>query len=80
MFHQQPQRVHVVNVEDEQIHTDALHKLPPRSGQHSHIEGERRQVTVLFGDIAGFTAISEKLDAEDLSEIVRSLHPFAIDQ
>jgi hypothetical protein len=35
---------------------------------------------VLFGDIAGFTAISEKLDAEDLSEIVRSLHPFAIDQ
>lgn len=39
--------------------------------QHSAIEGERRQVTVLFGDIAGFTAISEKLDPEDLGEIVR---------
>src|SRR5690349_17679656 len=39
--------------------------------QHSAIEGERRQVTVLFGDIAGFTGISEKLDPEDLSEIVR---------
>jgi class 3 adenylate cyclase len=32
--------------------------------QLSTIEGERRQVTVLFGDIAGFTAISEKLDPE----------------
>ena len=39
--------------------------------QHSAIEGERRQVTVLFGDIAGFTAISEKLDPEELSDIVR---------
>jgi len=38
---------------------------------HSAIEGERRQVTVLFGDIAGFTAISEKLDPEELGEIVR---------
>src|SRR5215472_4647320 len=39
--------------------------------QHSAIEGERRQVTVLFGDIAGFTAITEKLDPEDVHEIVR---------
>jgi class 3 adenylate cyclase/tetratricopeptide (TPR) repeat protein len=29
-----------------------------------HIEGERRQVTVLFADISGFTALSEKLDPE----------------
>ena len=38
--------------------------------QPSAIEGERRHVTVLFADIAGFTAISEKLDPEDLGEIV----------
>jgi class 3 adenylate cyclase len=44
--------------------------------QHSAIEGERRQVTVMFGDIAGFTAMSEKLDPEDLGEIVR--HGFAL--
>jgi hypothetical protein len=30
MLRQQPQRIHTVNVEDEQIHTDALHKLPRR--------------------------------------------------
>jgi class 3 adenylate cyclase/tetratricopeptide (TPR) repeat protein len=44
---------------------DKIRALP------SAIEGERRQVTVLFGDIAGFTAISEKLDPEDLGELVR---------
>jgi class 3 adenylate cyclase/tetratricopeptide (TPR) repeat protein len=36
----------------------------------SAIEGERRQVTVLFADIAGFTALSERLDPEDVHAIV----------
>jgi class 3 adenylate cyclase/tetratricopeptide (TPR) repeat protein len=39
--------------------------------EHPAREGERRQVTVMFGDIAGFTAMSEKLDPEDVHEIVR---------
>lgn len=34
------------------------------SGQ---IEGERRQVTVIFADISGFTALSERLDAEEVA-------------
>jgi class 3 adenylate cyclase/tetratricopeptide (TPR) repeat protein len=34
------------------------------SGQ---IEGERRQVTVVFADISGFTALSERLDAEEVA-------------
>ncbi|MBI4610429.1 MAG: AAA family ATPase [Candidatus Rokubacteria bacterium] len=29
-------------------------------------EGERKQVTVLFSDVSGFTAISERLDPEDV--------------
>jgi uncharacterized membrane protein YvbJ len=32
----------------------------------SAMEGERKQVTVLFADIAGFTTISEQLDPEEL--------------
>ena len=36
----------------------------------SAIEGERRQVTVLFADLAGFTAFAEKLDAEEVHQIV----------
>jgi class 3 adenylate cyclase/tetratricopeptide (TPR) repeat protein len=34
------------------------------------LEGERRQVTVLFADTAGFTALAEKLDPEDVHQIL----------
>ena len=35
----------------------------------SEAEGERKYVTVLFSDISGYTALSEKLDPEELKEI-----------
>jgi len=34
------------------------------------IESERRMVTVLFADVTGFTALSEKLDLEDVSAVL----------
>jgi class 3 adenylate cyclase len=34
------------------------------------IESERRMVTVLFADVTGFTAMSEKLDLEDVSALL----------
>ncbi len=37
---------------------------------HASIEGERKLVTVLFADVAGFTAMSEKLDPEDMHAIM----------
>ncbi len=36
----------------------------------SALEGERRQVTVLFADLAGFTALAEGLDPEDVHTIM----------
>jgi class 3 adenylate cyclase/tetratricopeptide (TPR) repeat protein len=36
----------------------------------SALEGERRVVTVLFADLAGFTGIAEKLDPEEVHQIV----------
>ena len=39
--------------------------LAPRS------EGERRQLTVMFCDLVGSTALSEQLDPEELREVVR---------
>ena len=34
--------------------------------------GERRQVAILFADLSGFTALSARLDAEDLRRLVEA--------
>ena len=34
------------------------------------IEGERKQITVLFSDLSGYTAMSERLDPEEVKEIM----------
>ncbi|HEX8819099.1 MAG TPA: adenylate/guanylate cyclase domain-containing protein [Archangium sp.] len=39
----------------------------------SHTPLERRHVTVLFGDLCGFTALSEQMDPEDVSELMNTL-------
>src|SRR3954447_310498 len=36
-------------------------------------EGERRQVTVLFADVSGFTAMSEKKDPEEMNVIMHEV-------
>src|SRR5690349_14161524 len=36
----------------------------------SALEGERKQVTVLFADVAGFTSLSERLDPEDVHRLI----------
>jgi class 3 adenylate cyclase/tetratricopeptide (TPR) repeat protein len=36
----------------------------------SALEGERRQVTVLFADVVGFTTLAERLDPEDVHRII----------
>ncbi len=37
-------------------------------------EGERRNITVLFADLCGFTALSEGLDPEDLSDLMEKCY------
>ncbi len=39
----------------------------------SRVPLERRHVTVLFGDLCGFTALSERMDPEDVSELMNHL-------
>src|SRR6516164_9700163 len=36
----------------------------------SALEGERRQVTVLFADMTGFTPLAEQLDPEEVHQII----------
>jgi class 3 adenylate cyclase/tetratricopeptide (TPR) repeat protein len=39
-------------------------------GEELATEGERKQVTVLFSDLSGFTAMSERLDPEEVKNII----------
>ncbi|HTY54199.1 MAG TPA: adenylate/guanylate cyclase domain-containing protein, partial [Candidatus Binataceae bacterium] len=54
----------------------ALARLPDapiagRSEPHETPEGERRQLTVMFCDVVDSTALSERLDPEDLRDLMR---------
>ncbi|MDI6782477.1 MAG: tetratricopeptide repeat protein [bacterium] len=40
------------------------------TGSEMMEEGERRNITILFADIAGFTPLAETLDPEDLKELI----------
>ncbi|HME42441.1 MAG TPA: adenylate/guanylate cyclase domain-containing protein [Syntrophorhabdales bacterium] len=46
----------------------------------SSIEGERKLVTVLFADVANYTSISEKLDAEEVRQIVDGCFHIVMDE
>ncbi len=46
--------------------------------QRDRIEGERKQVTVMFCDMAGFTTLSEKLDPEGAYAIVDQVYEILI--
>jgi predicted ATPase/class 3 adenylate cyclase len=37
------------------------------------VEGERRNVTVLFADVSGYTTLSEKTDPEEVRELINDL-------
>jgi len=56
---------------EERGHADD--SVDPRSVSASELmEAERRQLTVMFCDLAGSTALSEQLDPEDLRELTRA--------
>src|SRR5262249_34858709 len=40
---------------------------------------ERRQVTVMFSDLVGSTALSARMDPEDLREVIAAYHKCAVD-
>jgi class 3 adenylate cyclase len=42
-------------------------------------QGERRQITVLFADMAGYTAVSERLGEEDAYELIQPIYTIMAD-
>ena len=58
---------------------------PPRSGEAFPVAGgaagfERRTSTVLFADVSGFTAMSERLDPEDVFDIMDRAFAIMLDE
>src|SRR6476469_3449472 len=51
-----------------------LDAVGPRPAPAPRAEAERRQLTVLFCDLVGSTALSTRLDPEDLREIIGAYH------
>ena len=57
-------------VEESVYHTQIPEKPSDQTVPHRIVaEGERKHVTVLFSDLTGYTALSEKLDPEEVKEI-----------
>ncbi|MEM7025336.1 MAG: adenylate/guanylate cyclase domain-containing protein, partial [Pseudomonadota bacterium] len=47
-------------------------QVTPSPAAPSQLEAERRQLTVLFCDLVGSTALSSRLDPEDMREVIRA--------
>lgn len=54
------------------IETTAAGGDPPAPAAPAITEGERRQLTVMFCDLVGSTALSERLDPEELRAVIRA--------
>jgi adenylate cyclase len=48
-------------------------------GRHLKLGGEKREVTVLFGDLRGFTPLAEQLDPQDAVDIINTFLKLVID-
>ena len=46
----------------------------------TEIEGERKQITVMFADVAGFTSLSEQLDPEEMHAIMSRCFDLMLDE
>lgn len=47
-------------------------EIVSQPGKHLRVGGDKREVTVLFGDLRGFTAMADALDPQDVVEILNA--------
>lgn len=65
----EPQRtIHEIHPKPELQPSGFIHEEPRAT--HSSIESERKQITALFSDLTGYTAMSEKLDPEEVKDLM----------
>src|SRR5258708_39932318 len=51
-----------------------LSDASPATDKAANDTAERRQVTVMFSDLVGSTALSARMDPEDLREVISAYH------
>jgi class 3 adenylate cyclase len=56
------------------VATPQLPKPTPAAELKPQETAERRQVTVMFSDLVGSTALSARMDPEDLREVISAYH------
>jgi adenylate cyclase len=52
------------------VSEDVAAEIVADPGRHLKLGGEKREVTVLFGDLRGFTPLAERLDPQDVVDVL----------
>lgn len=61
------------------VSADVAAEIVADPGRHLKLGGEKREVTVLFGDLRGFTPLAEQLDPQDVVEILNAYLKLVVD-
>lgn len=61
---------YITNLFGQYIPPELVDEMSKNPGQQFSMEGESREMTVLFSDIRGFTTISEGLEPKELSDLM----------
>jgi len=73
----------IENTPDDQLFARLQSYVPKQLAEKirssGHVEGERRQVTVVFAGISGFAELSERLDAEEVTGCVNACFKELVD-
>jgi class 3 adenylate cyclase len=61
------------------VSAEVAAEIVANPGRHLKLGGDKREVTILFGDLRGFTPLAEQLDPQDVVDILNSYLKLVID-
>ncbi len=61
------------------VSADLAAEIVADPGRHLKLGGEKREITIMFGDLRGFTPFAEQLDPQDVVDILNSYLKLVID-
>jgi class 3 adenylate cyclase len=61
------------------VSADLADEIVADPGRHLKMGGDKREVTILFGDLRGFTPLAEQLDPQDVVDILNTYLKLVID-